>query len=54
MENLTSATVGRVASKVLKDVRPLFYLESPSTSSYQHVADVPDYLKQVNYGQPYE
>lgn len=44
MENLTAAGV---AGKVLHDVRPLFYLELPSTSSFRQLADVPDYLKQV-------
>ena len=44
MENITASGL---AGKVFKDVRPLFYLELPSTSSFQHVADVPDYLKQV-------
>ena len=47
MENVTGLTASRVAGKVLKDVRPLFYLELPSTSSFQHVSEVPDYLKQV-------
>ena len=45
LENITAATV---AGKILKDVRPLFYLESPSTSSFQHPSDVPDYIKQVS------
>ena len=44
MENVTAT---RLIGKALKDVRPLFYLELPSTSSYEHVTDVPDYLKQV-------
>lgn len=46
MENIT---VGMVARKALKDVRPLFYLELPSTSSFEQVSDVPDYLKQVRH-----
>ena len=45
MENVTAA---EVAGRILRDVRPLFYLELPSTSSFQHMADVPDYVKQVN------
>ena len=45
MENVTAA---RVAGKVWRDVRPLFYLELPSTSSFKEVTDVPDYLKQVS------
>ena len=44
MENVTAV---RVAGKMWKDLRPLFYLETPSTSSFQHVTDVPDYLRQV-------
>ena len=44
MENITAS---RVAAKVWKDVRPLFYLETPSTSSFQRVTDVPDYVGQV-------
>ena len=44
MENLTATGM---AGKVLKNVRPLFYLELPSTSSFQYLADVPDYLKEV-------
>lgn len=44
MENLTA--VG-VAGKVFHDVRPLFYLELPSTSNFKQLVDVPDYLKQV-------
>lgn len=47
MENVT---VGVVASKMLKDIRPLFYLELPSTSSFEHMSNVPDYLKQVPCG----
>lgn len=50
MENITAS---RVAGKVWRDVRPLFYLETPSTSSFQHVTDVPDYLRQVWYKQLY-
>lgn len=44
MENLTASGV---VEKVFRDVRPLFYLELPSTSSFQRLVDVPDYLKQV-------
>lgn len=44
MENLTATGV---VGKVFHDVRPLFYLELPSTSSFQRLVDVPDYLKQV-------
>ena len=44
MENVT---VGVVARKMLRDIRPLFYLELPSTSSFEHMSDVPDYLRQV-------
>ena len=49
MENVTSMTASRVAARVMKDVRPLFYLELPSTSSFQHVTEVPDYIKQVSF-----
>ena len=52
MENVTGLTASRVAGKVLRDVRPLFYLELPSTSSFQHVTEVPDYLKQVSLSPP--
>ena len=47
MENVTTLTAARLAGKIWGDVRPLFYLELPSTSSFQHVTEVPDYLKQV-------
>ncbi|CAI8054679.1 Alkylglycerol monooxygenase [Geodia barretti] len=47
MENVTTLTAARLAGKMMREVRPLFYLELPSTSSFQHVTEVPDYSKQV-------
>ena len=45
MENVSAI---ELAGRMLRDVRPLFYLELPSTSSFQHLSDVPDYVKQVH------
>lgn len=43
-----SALAYSASMKVLNDLRPLFYVEPPSKSSFETVEQVPNYLQKVS------
>ncbi len=43
----TSALVYSASVRFLNGIRPLFYVEPPSKSSFETIEEVPDYLNKV-------